>query len=563
MKEHSTFAYSITSAYVRDNKAMLEPYMETLTGWIRSRNLKGLASCTSILPKALSSGETYKCLMQIEAFFKKNKIYSTASCEDAAFASFKRGELICKITNKRLDHYMLNRDRLDPDVDLWVARMERWISSTLGNYKTFLTALPKEVRVTAGATSTRSRRQAKPHTKVGARQTCTPSAFKYLSALASFWGCEAPVLKRTIWNRVELVPKNWKTHRTIACEPEGNIPLQLAFDSYVKRRLRIRGIDLRDQSRNQQLAFESSISGRNATIDLSMASDTVSYNVVAALFPSEWFYYLCDVRSPCYRDGSGKIVKYEKFSSMGNGSTFCVETLIFAAACYAVGSKTYSVYGDDIIIEAELVENLLRLMRFLGFMINQDKSHVTGPFRESCGVNAYLGKDVTPFYLRDINKLKANWCHIVNGLASIALPGGELEDLLIDIVNEKRLPLVPFNECTMTGVHVDVGTAYSKGLLKAGGSPSRRRDPQSIYYKCFVAQVKQERNHRSRTHFLWHLMAYGRTDAVDVSRGREPLESSWVPMSSHKYVRKWVYWFPPVVGTPLHLYRWSDRLLAR
>jgi hypothetical protein len=513
--------------------------------------------------------------MQIEAFFKKNKIYSDASCEDAARATFRRGEQICKITNKRLDHYMLNRDRLDPDVDKMVARMERWISSTLGNYTTFLTALPKEVRVTAGATSTRPRKQALPHTKVGARQTCTPAAFKYLSALASFWGCEQPVQRTTVTNRVETVPKNWKTHRTIACEPEGNIPLQLAFDSYAKRRLRFRGIDLCDQSRNQLMAKQASIDGVNATIDMSMASDTVSYNAVAALFPTEWFAYLCDIRSPCYLDDDKRIVKYEKFSSMGNGSTFSIETLIFSAACYAVGSKTFSVYGDDIVIEAELVPSLLRIMRFFGFIINQEKSHISGPFRESCGVNCYEGIDITPFYLRDINKLKANWCHIVNGLVAISSPGGELEKLILDIVKEKRLPIVPFDDDTMSGVHVDVHSAYSKGLLKAGKRSSLRQkqdaarkgrllqDPQSVYYYRYVAKVGRYKVSRSRTYLLWHLLAQNRQGPIGRYDMRgEPLESSWVPTSSHKYVRKWVYWFPPVAGTPLHLYRWGDLFIA-
>lgn len=562
MKDYPALTFSIMRAYVRDNRASLEPYYDTLIGWIRSRNIKGLATCSSTLPKALSYRETYKCLMQIEAFVKKNSIFSTASCEDAALATFSRGEKICKITNKRLDHYLLNRDRLDPDVDRWVARMETWISRTLGDYKTFLEALPSEVRITAGATSTRSRRESLPFTKVNKRQTCTPSASKYLAALSLYWGYGHLGFKEVVENRVETVPKNWKTHRTIACEPEGNIPLQLAFDSYVKRRLRLRGIDLCDQSRNQQMAKDASITGLNATIDMSMASDTVAYNTVAALFPTEWFQYLCDVRSPCYRDGNGVLTKYEKFSSMGNGSTFSIETLIFAAACYAVGSKTFSVYGDDVVIEAELVANFTRIMRFFGFVVNQDKSHYAGPFRESCGVNAYEGYDITPFYLRDINKLKANWCHIVNGLMSIALPEGELEGLVLELIRDLKLPLVPFNEDTMSGVMVDVHTAYSKGLLKAGQLKNRRQDPQSVYYKRYVAKVGRFRKTDMRTLFLWHLTAQRRKDQNEWDMHREPLESSWVPTSSHKYVRKWVYWFPPVVGTPLHLYRWGE-LLSR
>jgi hypothetical protein len=97
------------------------------------------------------------------------------------------------------------------------------------------------------------------------------------------------------------VPKNWKTFRTIACEPDGALPFQLAFDTFAKRRLRARGINLSDQSRNQLLAKEGSINGSLATIDLSSASDTVAFNTVALLFPTEWFDVLNAFRSTHWR----------------------------------------------------------------------------------------------------------------------------------------------------------------------------------------------------------------------------------------------------------------------
>lgn len=588
MKDATVVSYAVTQRYIQDYQAKLgADNFKILSGWVRSRSLSHLASCTSLLPNALSSRETMRTLMQVEAFFKKNSAFSTPECQTAAKLSFERGERICRITNRRLDYYFDKRDRLDPDLAKQWSCMERWISTVLGPYRTFLDDMPRLVRVTAGATSTSSRRLSQPYTKISKRPVCTPGAVPYLAALSEFFGYGRIGAKTRQWNRVETVPKNWKTDRTIACEPAGNIPLQLAFDTYAKRRLRTSRfrIDLSDQSRNQQMAHEASTTGSHATIDLSMASDTLAYNAVAALLPEDWFQYLASVRSPFGRMGN-KYVKYAKFSSMGNGATFALETLVFAAACVAVGAKDFSVYGDDIVIETELYPPLLRLLRFFGFVVNQDKSHFIGPFRESCGVNAYEGKDITPFYIRDISRLKAAWCHNVNGLASVALPGGRLESYLADLVHELELPLVPFNEDSMSGVFIDVHSAYSEGLLYSH-KPGKGRTPtyQAVGYRGYKAKVGRRKVCDSRSLFLWHLDAFKRKDgsrdvwdsyswrkeqithAPSPSKRlphiRESIERSWVPTSSHKYVRKWVYWIPPVVGTPSNLYGWTDLLLSR
>lgn len=71
------------------------------------------------------------------------------------------------------------------------------------------------------------------------------------------------------------VPKNAKAFRGCCKEPTLNVFGQLGIGSYLSRRLRLFGVDLRDQSRNQaqaRLAYER----RGATIDLSSASDLLS-----------------------------------------------------------------------------------------------------------------------------------------------------------------------------------------------------------------------------------------------------------------------------------------------
>ena len=207
-------------------------------------------------------------------------------------------------------------------------------------------------------------------------------------------------------NRVVTVPKNYKTDRTIAIEPDMNIYVQKGIGSVIRSRLQRVGIDLNDQSRNQRLAQVGSISGRLATIDLSMASDTISRAVVELMLPTEWLEALGQCRSPFGVLPSGEKIFYQKFSSMGNGYTFELESLIFyslaLSVCLLSGEEVnrVSVYGDDLIVPSNCAARLMGLLEFLGFTPNAKKSFMTGPFRESCGKHYYLGHDITPFYVK-------------------------------------------------------------------------------------------------------------------------------------------------------------------
>jgi hypothetical protein len=57
------------------------------------------------------------------------------------------------------------------------------------------------------------------------------------------------------------------------------------------------------------------------------------------------------------------------------------------------------IYGDDIIVPAEAGHELEYLLGYLQLEVNQAKTHRTGKFRESCGLEAYDGIDVTPAYV--------------------------------------------------------------------------------------------------------------------------------------------------------------------
>jgi len=226
-------------------------------------------------------------------------------------------------------------------------------------------------------------------------------------------------------NRFTTVPKDAKKDRGIAIEPGLNVFFQLGVGDAIKRRLLRVGLDLKDgQDIHKRVACDASRRGHYSTIDLSNASDTVSKALVKLLLPKGWFDLLDTLRSPMtFVDG--KWVHLSKFSSMGNGFTFELETLLFAAiaqeACYLAGVHAPTgagcwVYGDDIILPSQASATMLTLLRFFGFTPNEGKTFTSGPFRESCGGDFFEGKAVRPHYLKDEPYEPADWIKLANGI---------------------------------------------------------------------------------------------------------------------------------------------------
>lgn len=235
----------------------------------------------------------------------------------------------------------------------------------------------------------------------------TPDVFRDLSAYADEFFELVP------GNKVITVPKNAKTNRTIAKEPLMNQYIQSGIGGEIRRKLKLVGIDLNDQSINQRLAFDGSVNGTLATMDLSMASDSVSMELVRLLLPEDWVTAIELCRSPFGILPSGDRIFYQKVSSMGNGFTFELESLIFWALVSAVVQQTgdmetrVGVYGDDLIFSVDAYREVERLLLACGFQPNEKKSFKDGPFRESCGKHYFRGLDVTPFYVRkDVNTLE-------------------------------------------------------------------------------------------------------------------------------------------------------------
>ncbi|QJT93785.1 RNA-dependent RNA polymerase [Erysiphe necator associated levi-like virus 1] len=219
---------------------------------------------------------------------------------------------------------------------------------------------------------------------------------------------EASVTYRlTGGNTLAFVAKNAKTDRPIAVEPHLNAYLQKGIGTYIRRRLFSRfGLDLSDQSLNCEMARVGSRDNSLATLDLKSASDTISQEVVELLLPAEWVFLLGCCRSQKYKLDD-KWIPYHKWSSMGNGYTFELETLIFYSAALAcvnslgLDSTQVRCYGDDVIVPTEAYQLLVSLLQHLGFSVNLEKSFHSGPFRESCGKDYFNGVDTRPFFIRE------------------------------------------------------------------------------------------------------------------------------------------------------------------
>lgn len=169
-------------------------------------------------------------------------------------------------------------------------------------------------------------------------------------------------------------------------------------------------ITMRDQSRNQILAAEGSITHQWSTIDLKEASDRVSLPLVLSLFP-EWLHpWFVALRSVRVSLPDGTLFPTCKFAPMGSALCFPVESIIFwalsRATCILNGYSnrlpcpTVSVFGDDIIVPNEMFGSVCELLEACGLKVNATKSYHRGDFRESCGFDAYQGVNVTPVRIK-------------------------------------------------------------------------------------------------------------------------------------------------------------------
>lgn len=245
--------------------------------------------------------------------------------------------------------------------------------------------------------------------------------------------------------RVITVPKTLKTPRIIAIEPTAmQYAQQLVASMLVEGMESSRFpyssmIGFKHQEPNQQMARDGSFTGELATLDLSEASDRVSNRLVKVAF-AKWphLYDAIQASRSTRADVPGYgVIPLAKYASMGSALTFPIEAMIFLTVIMigisnalrippdgSIRSKrlladdlrtSVRVYGDDMIVPVDCVEEVIRSLAAFGLKVNSRKSFWTGSFRESCGKEYWHGHDVSiikckkvlPSSLRDVGECKS------------------------------------------------------------------------------------------------------------------------------------------------------------
>lgn len=231
----------------------------------------------------------------------------------------------------------------------------------------------------------------------------------------TYWGKYSDYEYHTV--RISAVPKNYKTARIIAPE---DVVRQATARRYfqIMDRYTPSLIQLHDQSRNQEYAKWGSISGELATIDLSAASDSITWTLLCDVFPRRFLDIISRVL-PNHYLYDGRVRRLESAATMGNSITFWLESVLFAGIAHAgthfaehfgafadvpVSSidAAISVYGDDIIIPTRGAITVIEWLEKCGFTVNADKSFFDSNsekyYRESCGEEYYDGICVSSVY---------------------------------------------------------------------------------------------------------------------------------------------------------------------
>lgn len=347
-------------------------------------------------------------IRQVLGFFKKRSDLELGiDRREVAANKFVAAERACRLTNQCFRAWSQGRFQFRPDVEGVLHSSLQKISSLLGPAPSVSDI---RLRFGPGASTQTPKKNACTLMKLRNMPACSPNVdFGHLSELLEpFVQSDLAFVHVPMHPaKIAFVPKSAKEDRAICTEPQLNGAYQLGVGELLAARLRRVGIDIRDQSANQRAALYGSINGNTATIDLSSASDTVALGLVEHLFPLDWVDLFRSLRSAEARLVDGEPpVRLEKLSSMGNGFTFPVETIIFwalAQSCverFTPKSRYRTlVYGDDIIVDVGAALPLMAVLRDLGFTPNPSKSFWTGSFRESCGCDYHFGSDVRPVFV--------------------------------------------------------------------------------------------------------------------------------------------------------------------
>lgn len=223
--------------------------------------------------------------------------------------------------------------------------------------------------------------------------------------------------------RFKFVPKTMDKPRGICIEENEMQVMQQCVRQWfydVFKRLEP-NIAITKQHINANLALESSITQENATIDMSEGSDRIFRNLVS------WLFQHCGELHTVLMALSTRVVEpptelqdvfpapipLNKYAPMGSALCFPVMTLVHYALVTSICEASTDnneerldmrnriyVYGDDIVLPSKYAPIVFKWLPIFGMKLNKTKSFYRSHFRESCGIHAFHGVDVTPVYIK-------------------------------------------------------------------------------------------------------------------------------------------------------------------
>jgi hypothetical protein len=446
MNRHSSLPGDLEKVYVSVLDALATPLAEHCKVLVKNQRWDELVNI-KVRPSAYDEAESYFRDAAAVSFIRKcESLPTSVDRKGVAEDNFLIAEQQCRRSNERLSIHFLEGalDRENGQLATPEGACARLIAEARKEMSKLLGNVPSDPKGRFGPGATygdRGQLTTVPD-KMSSRPTMTSSALWWLFPWsATAWAKACAVDGREVesvrGNRFTTVPKDCTKDRGIAVEPSINLFYQLAFGRAMRNALKRHGnIDLtHGQAIHRRVAREASTHGCFATLDLSNASDTICTNLVKLLLPEKWWEVLHSLRSPntLFRE---KWVRLEKFSSMGNGYTFELETAVFLSIILAVRNlrsvreplealvepgRDVFVYGDDIIIPTDYAQDVISALTYCGFSINKDKSFVDGHFRESCGGDYFKGVDVRPFFLKEYPNEPQDWISIANGIRRMAV----------------------------------------------------------------------------------------------------------------------------------------------
>jgi len=212
-------------------------------------------------------------------------------------------------------------------------------------------------------------------------------------------------------SKLTFVNKDSRGPRKITVEPYETIEFQMAFHHMFRNYLQQKSngqIQFTVQDKFKALARQASQTGSLATLDLKDASDRVSCTFIDNLLDcTAIIKHIRLFRSDSVEVAGVGVVKLGSLAGMGSGYTFPVMALTIYASILAEVGLEYKnqvyVYGDDVIVPTHLADSAKNALAKSGLKVNESKSFVHGPFRESCGGDYLLGYDVVPIRLKLAN----------------------------------------------------------------------------------------------------------------------------------------------------------------